>query len=198
MISVTCTCGKVLRAKNELAGRAAQCPHCQEKIKIPSAPSHGAPQRVAPALEAEGATGSNKTLLLSGIAVGLLAGLIVLVLYFGLNRNKPTGSSNDDANYASSAAPGVRTAPSITASPNPVPAGTEKFGTTTITWDTGDGSIGEVYVSVNGAAERLFAGNRSKGTLAAPWIGKGEHDFRLYAGTQHKTLLASVRVTRSK
>ena len=88
--------------------------------------------------------------------------------------------------------------PSIAASPNPVPAGSTKFGTTTVTWDTGDGSIGEVYVSVNGKDEKLFAGNRAKGSLDAPWIGKGDHEFRLYAGKEHKTVLASVKVTRSK
>jgi hypothetical protein len=88
--------------------------------------------------------------------------------------------------------------PSITASPNPVPAGPTKFGTTTVTWDTGDGSLGDVYVSVNGAPEKLFAGQRKKGSLEAAWIGKGEHEFRLYAGKEHKTVLASVKVTRSK
>jgi hypothetical protein len=88
-------------------------------------------------------------------------------------------------------------APSITANPNPVAAG-GKFGKTTITWDTGNGSVGEVYVSVNGAAEKRFAGNRAKGSLEAPWIGKGEHVFRLYEGKEHKIVLASVTVTRSR
>lgn len=86
--------------------------------------------------------------------------------------------------------------PQISASPNPVPAGNEKFGKTTISWDTGDGSVGEVYVSVNGAPEKLFAGDRSKSSLEAAWIGKGEHEFRLYAGKEHKKGLASVKVTR--
>jgi hypothetical protein len=88
--------------------------------------------------------------------------------------------------------------PQITASPNPVPAGSEKFGKSMISWDTGDGSIGEVYVSINGAPEKLFAGNRSKSSLEAQFIGKGEHEFRLYAGKAHEKLLASVKVTRLK
>jgi hypothetical protein len=109
------------------------------------------------------------------------------------------GCSGDDEPAPIGAASSAAAAgPQISASPNPVPAGPEKFGTTTITWDTGDGSIGEVYVSVNGKAEKLFAGNRRKGSLEAPWIGKGEHEFRLYAGTEHKTVLASVMVTRAK
>jgi hypothetical protein len=94
--------------------------------------------------------------------------------------------------------PETKGGPRVTANPNPVPAGAEKFGTTTITWDTGDGSIGEVYVSVNGAAEKLFAGNRSKGSQEARWIGTADHEFKLYAGKEHKTLLASVRVTRNR
>jgi hypothetical protein len=87
--------------------------------------------------------------------------------------------------------------PTITADPNPVPAGKEKFGKTTITWNTGDGKVGEVWVSVNGKPERRFAGNRARGKLEAPWIGKGEHVFRLYEGREHKVVLASVTVTRS-
>lgn len=87
----------------------------------------------------------------------------------------------------------------ISADPNPVPAGPDKFGKTKVSWDTGDGSIGEVYVSINGQTEKLFAGNRAKGTLEAPWIGsKGTYEFRLYAGKEHKTVLASVKVTRNQ
>jgi hypothetical protein len=118
----------------------------------------------------------------------VLMSLLLCVGCSGDDEPAPIGAPS------SSAAAG----PQISASPNPVPLGSEKFGTTTITWDTGDGSIGEVYVSVNGKPEKLFAGNRRKGSLEAPWIGKGEHEFRLYAGTEHKTVLASVMVTRAK
>lgn len=44
--------------------------------------------------------------------------------------------------------------------PNPVPAGPDRRGRTTINWQTGDGTIGEVYVVTNGGAETLFAGVR--------------------------------------
>src|ERR671916_128314 len=71
---------------------------------------------------------------------------------------------------------------SLTASPNPIPAG-EKPGTTTISWSTGDGSWGQVYVSVDGGEEKLFAGGK-KGTKEAAWIWLGkEYEFRLYTGT---------------
>jgi len=84
----------------------------------------------------------------------------------------------------------------IWANPNPVPAGSK---TTTISWDTGDGSIAQVYISVDGGPEKRFSGSLSKGSLDATWIEKkNEYDFRLYAGMEHTTLLASVKVTNAE
>lgn len=186
---VTCSCGKKLVAKDELAGKVVQCPACHERIQVPAAARSGV--HAAPAKPEE--SGSRKVWLIAGLAIAgvVLCGALA-VGYFAGKRTQTTGG---DARPANSTAPKVP--PSITATPNPVPAGEGKFGTTTITWDTGDGSIGQVYVSVNGAAEKRFAGG-PKGSMEAPWIGKGDHDFRLYAGKEHKTLLASVRVTRNK
>jgi hypothetical protein len=85
----------------------------------------------------------------------------------------------------------------ITADPNPVPAGSGK-GTTTISWDTGDGTPGQVYVERKGQAEKLFAQGK-KGTEKASWIYAGySYDFRLYAGNEHKQVLARVTVTGQK
>ena len=109
----------------------------------------------------------------------VLGGLLVSTGCWG---NNPTTAGNGS--------------PQISADPNPVPAGSEKFGKTTISWDTGNGSIGEVYVSVNGAPDKLFAGNRAKSSKEVSWIGKGQHEFKLYAGKAHEKLLASVTVTR--
>jgi hypothetical protein len=68
-----------------------------------------------------------------------------------------------------------------------------------ITWDTGDGSIGQVYVAVNDIPEKIFADKTAKGQREAPWINKGGvYEFRLYAGRSHKTLLASVKVRKTK
>jgi hypothetical protein len=87
--------------------------------------------------------------------------------------------------------------PSITADPNPVAAtGAEKKGKTTISWDTGDGSVGQVYFSVNNGEEKLWLDNRAKGSQEAPWIKKGAvYEFRLYAGRNREKVLASVQVT---
>ena len=111
---------------------------------------------------------------------GIIPLLAVLVVA-GCRSPKTTGSSGP---------------PTITASPNPVPVGAEKKGTTTITWDTGDGSQGQVYFSVNNKEEKLWLDNRSKGSQEAPWIKKGAvYEFRLYAGRDHEKVLASVTVT---
>lgn len=124
------------------------------------------------------------------IAVVLLLG--AAPVWFGCSSQKTSAPPGTTPN----ATPAGGSA-KISADPNPVPAGTERFGKTTITWDTGDGSVGEVFVSTNGAEEKLFAGNRAKGSLEAAWIGKGEYEFRLYAGKEHKTVLASVKVVKA-
>jgi tRNA (mo5U34)-methyltransferase len=85
--------------------------------------------------------------------------------------------------------------PILCAFPNPAPAG-EGAGKTTVSWDTADGSIGKVYVSVNGGEEALFADSR-RGTAVADWIQTGSsYEFRLY-NSDHTELLAKVAVTRT-
>jgi hypothetical protein len=70
------------------------------------------------------------------------------------------------------------------------------LGTTTISWTTGDGSPGQVYVSDTGGMEGLFA-TGGEGAQEAPWIhADAAYTFRLYAGTGRKKLLAAVAVTR--
>lgn len=85
--------------------------------------------------------------------------------------------------------------PGVVADPNPIPAGSES-GRTLVSWDTGDGSFGEVYVSVDGGPETLFAGGAS-GSQHVPWIVPGRsYEFRLYRGTGRAELLGSVKVER--
>jgi hypothetical protein len=95
------------------------------------------------------------------------------------------------------ASPGASTA-TITASPNPVLVGQGTTGTTTITWNTGDGSAGEVYLAKDGEPEAIFASGLP-GSVAAPWIAAGTtYEFRLYAGTEHTKMLAKTQVTGQK
>ena len=104
-----------------------------------------------------------------------------------VNANRTPPSSTEDTK--------TKSVSQLTASPNPVPFGPE-FGITKISWDTGDGSWGQVYVSANGEAETLFM-QGPKGSADAAWIGTGgTYEFRLYAGQEHKKLLASIKVTR--
>jgi len=85
--------------------------------------------------------------------------------------------------------------PFLSASPNPVPAD-EGAGNTTISWDTADGSIGKVFVSINEGQEMLFADGRC-GSASAHWIDSGSsYEFRLY-NPDHTELLASVVVRRT-
>ena len=111
-----------------------------------------------------------------------------LLLLVGCNGPQAASTSVGGAGQSQSGA-------SIQAIPNPVPAGRDA-GTTTITWTTGDGSDSQVYVTQDGGAEKLFAGGPG-GSAEAPWIQTGStYDFSVYAGLDHKTKLASVRVTR--
>ena len=58
--------------------------------------------------------------------------------------------------------------------------------------DHGRESTAQVYVSTNNGAEALFASG-GEGSSDAPWIQTGmNYEFRLYAGTEHKDLLARV------
>jgi hypothetical protein len=102
------------------------------------------------------------------------------------------------ANDSGDPLPPVGDAPkgaTIAADPNPVPAGAARRGSTTITWDTGDNSLGDVYFSVNNGPEKKWFGARAKGSQEASWINKGGvYEFRLYASGNRDKILASVRV----
>jgi len=119
--------------------------------------------------------------------------IAILLLPFFFAACGPSKNPDANASAASPAAP----AATITASPNPVTTG-EGSGTTTITWNTGDGTAGQVYVSEDGGSETLFTAG-STGSTPAPWIRAGKtFEFRLYAGTEHTRVLAKTQVTGRK
>lgn len=126
--------------------------------------------------------------------------VFAVMLLIGCGSKSAPTTPETPADPAAQGTPGKpKIKPSIAASPNPVPASAEKFGKTMITWDTGDGTPGEVYVSTNGGEEKRFSGALAKGSQEAAWIGsKGEYEFRLYAGKDHTTMLTSVKVRRKK
>ena len=85
----------------------------------------------------------------------------------------------------------------LSASPNPVPSGDieKPLGTTTITWDTGNGAAGDLYVKVNREREK-FMSRAPRGTHEVPWIQFDSfYEFRLYSKKRSK-LLATLEVTR--
>src|SRR6476619_5089362 len=83
-------------------------------------------------------------------------------------------------------------ASTLSASPNPVPAG-EGPGKTTIFWNSVDGKI---YVSENGRDEVLFAGS-PRGSQDADWIDAGcSYEFRLY-NSENTELLEKTVVTKA-
>jgi len=83
----------------------------------------------------------------------------------------------------------------ITAEPNPVPAGAG-LGRTQICWATLTGEPGQVYVSQNAGPEHLFASSAT-GCTEARWIAAGsEYEFRLYTNNGSRRLVAKVLVTR--
>src|SRR4029077_4638396 len=83
----------------------------------------------------------------------------------------------------------------ITAKPERVTLG-EGSGSTEIEWDTGDGSMGFVFVTEDVGKPVLFA-NGSRGREVAPWIGKHTYTFELYRDDQRQILLAKVTVLGS-
>jgi hypothetical protein len=137
-----------------------------------------------------------------GVFVPLKLFLICVSLLFascaGSQTTTLTSNSNSmGAQNANMTPPPSQSVPQLTASPNPVPFGPD-FGTTKISWDTGDGTWGQVYVSTNGEPETLFM-QGAKGSAEATWIGAGgTYEFRLYAGPEHKKMLASINVSRAK
>lgn|SRR6266478_1752209 len=87
--------------------------------------------------------------------------------------------------------------PVLSASPNPVPAGDpdQPVGSTQISWDTGDETVGDLYVRIDREDER-FVGSAPSGVMNIDWIQFDSlYEFRLYAKKRSK-LLASLTVTR--
>ena len=122
---------------------------------------------------------------------------IAITCLFFASCEKHPESTAGTARPEAAASPVAQTGATISATPNPVPPG-GGTGTTKISWTTGDGSEGQVYVSENGQAEQLFASHTPQGSGDAPWIQAGRnYEFRLYDAA-HAKLLSKVVVTRAE
>src|SRR5262245_29904537 len=85
--------------------------------------------------------------------------------------------------------------PVITAKPEHVTL-TRGNGSTKIEWDTGNGSMGFVFVTESGRTPVLFT-KGPLGSRVAPWIGRNSYLFELYGDNERRTLLAKVTVSGS-
>ena len=84
-------------------------------------------------------------------------------------------------------------APAITAKPEHVTVAGGR-GSTEIRWDTGNGSVGFVFVTASDRKPVLFA-TGPKGSRVVPWIRAGNYIFELYSDDERRTLLAAVTVS---
>lgn len=115
----------------------------------------------------------------------VVAALVSACTVLALGESRAAASSQDVAAKN----------PSITAAPNPVPAG-KGPGATRIAWTTGSDADGEVRVSIDGAPDRTFARGKS-GSALAEWISDGrQYEFILYLSGAPTVALARVKVSR--
>src|SRR5207248_11117313 len=124
-----------------------------------------------------------------------IAAVVICLFFAACDSSKhpkaAAGTTKPEATVAASRMP--QTAPTISATPNPVATGSG-IGTTTISWTTGDRSSGQIYDSADGQPEQIFA-TAPQGSADAPWIEAGKsYEFRLY-GAGHAKLLGKVVVT---
>ena len=127
---------------------------------------------------------------LLNVRVRVFAVAVCLVLYAGTPSSVCGGA---EQNASDSTSERVSRGPVIAAKPERVTL-TNGSGSTEIDWDTGNGSMGFVFVTEEGGKPRPFA-NGSRGNQMAPWIGEHRYVFELYGDDQQQTLLAKVTVS---
>jgi hypothetical protein len=104
--------------------------------------------------------------------------------------NRTTLRAAPQQNISGSNSERVSGPPVITAKPERVTL-RDGSGSTEIEWDTGNGSMGFVFVTEEDGKPVPFA-NSSRGKQLAPWIGKRSYVFELYGDDQRQTLLSKV------
>ena len=120
--------------------------------------------------------------------VGAIA--VCVALYSG---TAPILRAAPQQSLSGSNSDGVSPAPVITAKPERVML-SDGTGSTEIKWDTGNGSLGFVFVTEEGGKPLLFA-NGSRARQVAPWIKNHSYVFELYGDDRRQTLLAKVTVS---
>ena len=127
---------------------------------------------------------AGKARLLLPVVVVCLATFLAPMRIFGGAVEQAAG--NDNTGNSS-------VAPVITAKPDHVIVAGGR-GSTEIQWDTGNGSIGFVFVTEKDRKPVLFA-TGTKGSRVAPWIRARSYVFELYNDAERRSLLATVTVS---
>ncbi|MCP3162137.1 hypothetical protein [Myxococcus qinghaiensis] len=118
--------------------------------------------------------------------------LLLLLTAFALACAGPDAQDTDELGQLSS----ELAAGSVTSSPSTVRINLNEAytGTTTICWNTSGTSTAEIWLSMNGLPETLFARGQS-GCQDATWIvSDNTYEFRLYAEMTHTTMLGFTTV----
>jgi hypothetical protein len=87
----------------------------------------------------------------------------------------------------------IKGTPRITATPQRVKI-TGRAASTDIAWNTGDGSMGFVFMTANGRPPILLA-KANEGSRVISWIEPGTYVFELYADAERTIPLSTVTVT---
>jgi hypothetical protein len=83
--------------------------------------------------------------------------------------------------------------PSLSATVKSASVGAE-VGTARIAWSTGDGSVGQVYLSESSMEETIVAQGVAGSRDVSGLRTDETYEFRLYSGTERRMLLATVKV----
>jgi hypothetical protein len=128
----------------------------------------------------------------NGASLPFVFSALVLWLAVSLG-SQSVGGSVEQQGETSAATRQIKTTPRITATPERVKI-TGRAARTEIVWNTGDGSKGFIFVTVNGRPPVLVT-TGSEGSRVVSWIGTGNYLFELYGDAERKNLLATVTVT---
>src|SRR4029077_10304874 len=116
----------------------------------------------------------------SAIGIGVIVGLVSPSIAGSVTQDDRTGI---DAGGTSR----------ITATPGRVKV-SDGFASTDIAWNTGNGSMGFVFVTANGRPPVLVA-TGNEGSRVISCIRRGNYVFELYGDAGRRTLLASANVS---
>jgi hypothetical protein len=125
---------------------------------------------------------ANLASVLSAVAVFLAVSLGLPCMEAGIAQRARTGTNARQTEGMSR----------ITATPERVKV-TTGLASTDIAWDTGNGSMGFVFVTANGRPPVLIA-TGTEGSRVISWIRKGNYVFELHGDAERRTLLATVNV----